>query len=286
MVSGPQYNGLDAHSWNVLHATAMMVIIPSITGSLYIINKTFRRHFQQSIASDVANGGSGGGSTGKFMHYIPMFISFGDLTFGIVHLSDHVHNIMWGYFPDEGVCKAMGFGMVTGMNWIATWTSAAAVVTMSTIVFRTVLNPGPYFWKAHILAFGIPIITGIVALARGEFGPIYMYCGATTSVSQIYSNTWYIVAAWFTCLISYGVTSIVIYRTTSTLRRSQKSGDNNNSTSASSAPSGPSAPSVNFTKTQAMERLTHLAHHMPVFVLSYIITWFPWVFYTFVTFSG
>ncbi|KAJ3086465.1 hypothetical protein HK102_013083 [Quaeritorhiza haematococci] len=271
MVSGPQYNGLDAQSWNTLHATAMMVIIPSIIGSLYIISKTLRTHFQSD----------GGG----FMHYIPMFISIGDLTFGLVHLSDHFHNIIWSYFPDEGVCKALGFGMVTGMNWIATWTSAAAIVTMSTVVFRKVLNPGRYFWKAHLLAFGIPIVTGITALVRNEFGPIYMYCGATTSIGQIYSNTSYIVAAWFICLISYGLTTVVIYQTTSKLRASGAKSSMMTASNTSSSVYSPTT-SNSFAKTPAMERLTRLAHHMPIFVLSYIITWFPWVFYTFVTFSG
>ncbi|KAJ1555494.1 hypothetical protein HK405_001413, partial [Cladochytrium tenue] len=281
MVANPYHAQVEDYQWYSIHVVALVVIFLSVSGSLSIIYLTAMKAAKESIHP---------------IQMLPMFISMTDVLFGLFHGTDHLVSLALGRVLDGPGCVALGFGTVFSMNSTPFWVSACAVYMHLGIVHNKKPDVGPAAAWMHLACWGGPLAINIIALARGEFGPEIMWCGLPHSLG-IY-NTSVILAGLAVNIVIYAWTWAFIMRhsrSVSVMGAGSSSGSSSHGQQSDDSSASP-LKNIRISRTKdevaaekpnpavaakrdAEKRFRKAANELPIFVLIYIVQWFPYAVY-------
>ncbi|KAJ1567109.1 hypothetical protein HK405_007130, partial [Cladochytrium tenue] len=281
MVANPYHAQVEDYQWYSIHVVALVVIFLSVPGSLSIIYLTAMKAAKESIQP---------------IQMLPMFISMTDVLFGLFHGTDHLVSLALGRVLDGPGCVALGFGTVFSMNSTPFWVSACAVYMHLGIVHNKKPDVGPAAAWMYLACWGGPLAISIVALARGEFGPEIMWCGLPHSLG-IY-NTSVILAGLAVNIVIYAWTWAFIMRFSRSVATMSAGSSTGSSLHGLQSDDSGASPLKNIlisrTKDEvaaekpnpavvaqrdAEKRFRKAANGLPIFVLIYIVQWFPYAVY-------
>ncbi|KAJ1555240.1 Armadillo repeat-containing protein 3, partial [Cladochytrium tenue] len=281
MVANPYHAQVEDYQWYSIHVVALVVIFLSVSGSLSIIYLTAMKAAKESIHP---------------IQMLPMFISMTDVFFGLFHGTDHLVSLALGRVLDGPGCVALGFGTVFSMNSTPFWVSACAVYMHLGIVHNKKPDVGPAAAWMHLACWGGPLAINIIALARGEFGPEIMWCGLPHSLG-VY-NTSVILAGLAVNIVIYAWTWAFIMRhsrSVSAMGAGSGSGSSSHGQQSDDSSASP-LKNIRISRTKdevaaekpnpavaaqrdAEKRFRKAANELPIFVLIYIVQWFPYAVY-------
>lgn len=99
------------------------------------------------------------------------YVAVSDIVFGIVHTSQHAYLLAYQRISRDLPCKVLGFLILVLYTPQVIVFNFTALNALTMVGFGKRIRLGRYDWKMLTVAFGSPVIMGIIFLELNAFGP-------------------------------------------------------------------------------------------------------------------
>ncbi|KAI8921451.1 hypothetical protein DFJ77DRAFT_163858 [Powellomyces hirtus] len=166
-----------------LHVIALVCIVLSVVGSLFVLMKAVRD-----------------GNYKTFSDRLPLYRCLADLMFAFVHTIDHSVLLGKQTYPSENIGRLLSSLVMIFVSYQMLVTTVLSIQSLVRVVFDYAFPLGEFEYRLHILAFCPPLVIFGIANGADAMGPFYYFQGMNpnTRAGMIYS--WFCVAFFATIL--------------------------------------------------------------------------------------